>query len=72
MQAQEPLLSLMDADPAAAITGARSLPGQHPRWRGLRASVLCDAGLNAKDTSAVDEAIAIFEELHAAALMVGA
>jgi hypothetical protein len=67
LQAQAPLASLMDADPPAAIAAARSLPGRHPHWQRLRASVLCDAGNAAKDAAAVDEAIAIFEELHAAA-----
>jgi tetratricopeptide (TPR) repeat protein len=67
LQTQEPLLSLMDTDPPAAIVGARSLPGRHPHWQRLRASVLCDAGNAAKDADAVDEAIAIFEELHTAA-----
>jgi len=67
LQVQAPLLSLMDTDPPAAIAGARSLSGRHPHWQRLRASVLCDAGNAAKDSAAVDEAIAIFEELHAAA-----
>jgi hypothetical protein len=67
LQAQAPLASFMDADPPAAIAAARSFPGRHPHWQRLRASVLCDAGNAAKDAAAVDEAIAIFEELHAAA-----
>lgn len=58
-------MSLMDIDPAAAVVEAKALPADDRNWRLLRASVLCDAGMRAKDASAVEDAIAIFSELRA-------
>jgi hypothetical protein len=64
LRMQERLSLLMGADPAAAVAEAKALPADDRNWQLPRASVLCDAGMRAKDAAAVDEAITIFSELR--------
>ena len=55
---------LTDRDPKAAIAAARELESDHSNWLQVRAGTLCDAGLLAKDTSAIEESVELFEKIR--------
>jgi tetratricopeptide (TPR) repeat protein len=64
MRERARLLELLNTDAAAAIREARALAHVDNNWKLLRAVILCDAAIQAKDASAAEESVAIFSELH--------
>lgn len=56
------LRDLLDTSPHEAVALARELPQMDANWLLLRATILCDGGFAIADTSAVDEAIEIFDK----------
>ena len=66
-QARVRLQSLMDDDPVKAIEEARSLPSDTPvkglLYSSLKASVLIDAGLSARNKQSIEEGIDLFRRL---------
>ncbi|MDP2314348.1 MAG: LA2681 family HEPN domain-containing protein [Pseudomonadota bacterium] len=64
------LQALVDIDPVAAIQGARQIDlacdgAERVNRMGLRAAILVDAGQEAGDREAVEEAVKLLRELHA-------
>jgi tetratricopeptide (TPR) repeat protein len=60
----ERLTALMNENPAAAVAEAREIRDRDANSMQIRATFLCDAGIAARDSGAVGEAVELFSRLH--------